>query len=63
MIKIEIFLSDGQRKVEELEVYNPIEIEEIINDRETHMILIGDSLYNKGLIKLISPYKEEIENK
>jgi len=61
MTKLKIALHDGNELIEDVENYNAIEFEQKINDRETIMFAIGNSVVSKGNIKLITPVQELTE--
>lgn len=55
MIKLEVGLNDGTNLIEEVESYDSVEYEQKLNNRESMMIAIGNSVVNKGMIKVIKP--------
>jgi len=57
-MNLRIELHDGTRLIETVDNYNALEYEQKLNDRESMMMAIGNSLFSKGNIRLITPIQE-----
>lgn len=61
MVNLRISLHDGTELIETVEEYNALEYEQKINDRESIMLAVGNSVLSKGNVRLITPIKEVTE--
>ncbi len=59
MIKLKIALHDGTELIETVTEYNALEYEQKINDRESMVMAVGDSILGKGNIRMITPIRDE----
>lgn len=53
MIRLDVLLNDGSKVEESVEAYEAKTFEEKLNNRESLMIAIGNTVINKSMIKLI----------
>lgn len=57
-MKIQISLADGTTIVANIENYNAMELAEQINNQKLTVIVVGDIIFNKNMVKTIIPVQE-----
>jgi hypothetical protein len=55
MTSVEIFLKDGNRITENVETFDINELANEFNSNSVLIVSIGDSLFNKNVVKLVAP--------
>ncbi|MFD2681226.1 hypothetical protein [Bacillus seohaeanensis] len=55
MTKIQISLHDGSTINAELSAYNAAELANKMNDPKLLMIVVGDAIINKNIVRLVTP--------
>lgn len=57
-MEIRVTTHSGEDRTIEVENYNPVELNNKINDKNIHSILIGDSIFSRIDLKNIEPVKD-----
>lgn len=61
LIKLEVTTHSGDKDVLEVEEYSATELNEKMNDNETHSILIGENNYSRIDLRNVKVIKENAE--